>query len=106
MVHFEDGKLKIADRYYGILFRNIAFHLQDKTRQRITFAFHLIKGIGRQVHYLTGVMDHGAAFENIGDFIYLAIAAFFLVKFIAYIAYHFFQNIFERNNAAGTTEFI
>src|SRR6187431_847891 len=58
------------------------------------------------MHDPTGVINHGTPFKNIGKIIKFTINDIFIIKFILYIPYNFFHNIFKGNNTARSTKFI
>jgi len=105
-VRLQDGEFEIPARDDVIDLGDIPGEFQDQPGKGIAFTLYLIEGISRDIHRFADIVQHGPAFEDIAAVLKPAAGGLFFVKFIPDIADHFFQDIFEGDDAAGSAEFI
>src|SRR6185312_16304830 len=77
-----------------------------QSRQRIAFAFYFIERIGRDIHDLAEVVQHGPALENIAAVLETPAVPFIFVKFIADIPDDLLEDILQRDDTARAAEFV
>src|ERR1700744_6172605 len=72
-VDFQDGELKVSAGDDVVYFWDIAREFEDQACQGVAFPFHLVKRIDRDIHYLTDIVEHCSAFEDIGAVVQAAV---------------------------------
>ena len=105
-VSLEDGEFEVPAGDDVVDLGNVPGYFQDEAGEAVAFAFYLVEGVDGQVHDLTDIVEHGPALENIATVIEAAIGGFFVVELIADVADDLFEDIFERDDAAGAAEFV
>src|SRR5579872_3072694 len=105
-VGVQHGEFEVAARNDVVDLWNVPRYFEDEAGEAVAVPFYFIESIDGKIHGLANVVKHGPAFEDIAAVIHVAGFGLVFVEFVADVTDHLFQDIFERDDAAGTSKLI